>query len=60
MALADAKKLGPVIAYGNFLTITINFAIVAFCIFMVVKAHQSDEAQGRGETRAQRPRCPPT
>jgi len=38
LALADAKKLGPVLAYGNFLTIVINFAIVAFCIFLVVKA----------------------
>ncbi len=38
MALVEAKKLGPVIAYGNFLTILINFIIVAFCIFMVVKA----------------------
>jgi len=37
-ALADAKKLGPVIAYGNFITVTINFVIVAFCIFLVVKA----------------------
>lgn len=37
MALGEAKKLGPVIAYGSFLTITINFIIVAFCIFMVVK-----------------------
>ena len=36
-ALAEAKKLGPVIAYGNFITITINFVIVAFCIFLVVK-----------------------
>ena len=38
LALADAKKLGPVFAYGNFLTIAINFAILAFCIFMLVKA----------------------
>ena len=37
IALPKAKELGPVIAYGNFLTITINFIIVAFCIFMVVK-----------------------
>jgi large conductance mechanosensitive channel len=36
-ALADAKKLGPVFAYGNFITIIINFIILAFCIFMVVK-----------------------
>jgi large conductance mechanosensitive channel len=38
MALVDAKKAGPVFAYGNFLTVTINFIIVAFCIFLVVKA----------------------
>ena len=38
MSLADAKKLGPAFAYGNFLTIAINFAILAFCIFMLVKA----------------------
>jgi large conductance mechanosensitive channel len=37
LSLADAKKLGPVFAYGNFITVTINFLIVAFCIFMVVK-----------------------
>jgi len=36
--LAKAKELGSVIAYGNFITITINFLIVAFCIFIVVKA----------------------
>jgi large conductance mechanosensitive channel len=37
-ALADAKKLGAVFAYGNFLTIVINFMILAFIIFMMVKA----------------------
>jgi large conductance mechanosensitive channel len=39
MPLADVKKAGlPVLAYGNFISITINFLIVAFCIFLVVKA----------------------
>lgn len=38
LSLADAKKLGPVFAYGNFITVTINFIIVAFCIFLLVKA----------------------
>jgi large conductance mechanosensitive channel len=38
MSLVDAKKVGPVFAYGNFISITINFIIVAFCIFLVVKA----------------------
>ncbi len=37
LGLADAKKLGPVFAYGDFITITINFLIVAFCIFLLVK-----------------------
>src|SRR5436309_1747874 len=37
LALVEAKKLGPVFAYGNFITVAINFAIVAFCIFLVVK-----------------------
>ena len=36
--LAEVKKAGvPVIAYGNFLTIALNFAILAFIIFMMVK-----------------------
>ncbi len=35
--LADAKKQGAVLAWGNFLTITLNFAIVAFVLFMVIR-----------------------
>ncbi|HXG46851.1 MAG TPA: large conductance mechanosensitive channel protein MscL [Methylomirabilota bacterium] len=38
LALADARKVGPVFAYGNFITVLINFIILAFCIFLVVKA----------------------
>jgi large conductance mechanosensitive channel len=39
MSLADVKKAGlPVFSYGNFLTITLNFIIVAFCIFLLVRA----------------------
>jgi large conductance mechanosensitive channel len=38
LSLADARKAGPVFAYGNFMTVTINFLIVAFCIFLVVRA----------------------
>jgi large conductance mechanosensitive channel len=37
VSLADAKKQGAVLAWGNFLTITINFIIVAWVLFMVVK-----------------------
>lgn len=39
MNLADLKKAGvPVLAYGNFITIAVNFAILAFVIFLMVKA----------------------
>jgi large conductance mechanosensitive channel len=38
MSLADVRKAGlPALAYGSFITVTINFLIVAFCIFLVVK-----------------------
>jgi len=37
MALAEAKKAGAVLAYGNFLTIALNFIILAFIIFLMVK-----------------------
>jgi large conductance mechanosensitive channel len=36
--LADAKKQGAVLAYGNFLTLVINFLIVAFVLFIVIRA----------------------
>jgi large conductance mechanosensitive channel len=35
--LADAKKQGAVLAWGNFLTLTLNFLIVAFVLFIVIK-----------------------
>jgi large conductance mechanosensitive channel len=38
LALAEAKKGGAVIAYGNFLTVALNFIILAFIIFMMVRA----------------------
>ncbi len=37
LALAEAKKAGAVLAYGNFITIAINFIILAFIIFLMVK-----------------------
>jgi large conductance mechanosensitive channel len=35
--LAEAKKQGAVLAWGNFLTLTINFLIVAFILFLAVR-----------------------
>jgi large conductance mechanosensitive channel len=36
--LVEAKAQGAVLSYGNFITISINFVIVAFVMFLVVKA----------------------
>ena len=35
--LVEAKKQGAVLAYGNFFTIVINFLIIAFVLFLVVR-----------------------
>ncbi|HZF99460.1 MAG TPA: large conductance mechanosensitive channel protein MscL [Chitinophagales bacterium] len=37
LALEDARKLGPVFAWGNFVTVLINFLILMLVIFMMVK-----------------------
>ena len=38
MTLEAVKKAGiPVLAYGNFLTVSLNFVILAFVIFLMVK-----------------------
>jgi large conductance mechanosensitive channel len=38
LTLIEAKKAGAVLAYGNFLTILLNFTILAFIIFQMVRA----------------------
>lgn len=47
--LADAKKQGAVLAWGNFLTLTLNFMIVAFVLFLVIRlmnrVKRKDEAK---------------
>jgi large conductance mechanosensitive channel len=46
--LADAKKQGAVLAWGNFLTLTLNFTIIAFVLFVIIRAmnklKRNDEA----------------
>jgi large conductance mechanosensitive channel len=37
LTLVEAKKAGAVLAYGNFITVAINFIILAFIIFLMVK-----------------------
>jgi len=36
-ALSDARKQGAVLAWGNFLTVSMNFLIIAFVLFLLVR-----------------------
>jgi large conductance mechanosensitive channel len=36
-ALVDAKKQGAVLAWGNFLTLVINFVIIAWVLFLCIR-----------------------
>ena len=55
MTLDALKKAGvPVLAYGNFITIAVNFVILAFIIFLMVK--QINRLQARDRRRAARRR----
>lgn len=56
--LADAKKQGAVIAYGDFITIGINFVIIAFVMFLVVKAINKAKAMAIREKAAAAPAEP--
>lgn len=54
--LAEAKTHGAVFAYGNFVTIGINFMIVAFVMFLVVKAiNKLKKAEAAAPTPAPAP-----
>jgi len=58
--LAEAKKQGAVLAYGNFITVTVNFLIVAFVIFLIVKAlNKAQEMRKKKEEEKKEPPAPP-
>jgi large conductance mechanosensitive channel len=40
-SLAEARKQGAVLAWGNFITLVINFLIIAFAMFLAVKGINS-------------------
>jgi large conductance mechanosensitive channel len=37
LSLVEAKKLGAVFAYGSFMTVALNFIILAFIIFVMIR-----------------------
>lgn len=55
--LEEARNAGPVLAWGNFATEVINFLIIAFIIFLMVKAINSLK---RKEEEAPKPIPAPT
>ncbi|GJD60411.1 large conductance mechanosensitive channel protein MscL [Methylobacterium frigidaeris] len=53
LAYAEAKKQGAVIGYGQFITVALNFLIVAFVLFMVIRA--MNQLQRREEVTKEDP-----
>lgn len=56
--LAAAREQGAVFAYGNFLTVVINFLILAWIIFLMVKAVNTMRRRLERQ-KAEEPAAPP-
>ncbi|CAN5515533.1 large conductance mechanosensitive channel protein MscL [soil metagenome] len=41
LPLAEARNMGPVFAYGNFISVLIMFILLAFIIFLIIKGMNS-------------------
>ena len=54
-SLEAAKEQGAVLAYGKFITVVINFLIIAFILFLVVKAMNSMRRQEEAAKPAEPP-----
>lgn len=57
-SLEEARTMGPTLAYGNFITIAINFVILAFCIFIVVKMFNAARKRFEAQKPAPAPAGP--
>ena len=58
-SLAAAREQGAVFAYGNFITVVINFLILAWIIFLMVKAVNNMRRRLEKEQAAEEPAAPP-
>ena len=56
--LVDAKKQGAVLAWGSFVTTVINFLIIAYVLFLMVKAIKASE-KAEAAAPAAAPAAPP-
>ena len=59
MAYVDAKKAGAVLGYGNFITVAINFIIIAFVLFLVIRGINMMVSRNKKEQAAEQPPPPP-
>ena len=57
--LDAAREQGAVLAYGNFITAVVNFLIVAFILFMVVRSANSMKKKEEGSSIRTTGRCCP-
>ena len=58
-SLVEAKKQGAVFAYGNFITVVINFLILAWIIFLMVKGVNTMRKKLEKQKEAAPPGPPP-
>ncbi len=58
LALSEARTHGPVFAYGSFITETLNFLILAFCVFIMIKLFNSARKRFEAEKVAPPPAGP--
>jgi large conductance mechanosensitive channel len=58
-SLEEARKQGAVFAYGNFITVIINFLILAWIIFLMVRAVNNMRRRMVKEQAAAAPAAPP-
>lgn len=56
LAYADAKKQGAVIGYGQFLTVALNFLIVAWALFIVIRG--MNRLKRREDAKVDTPQAP--
>lgn len=59
LTLVEAKKAGAVFAYGNFLTILLNFLILAFIIFQMVRLINKARVLAFETPEPEKPAAPP-
>ncbi len=58
LAIDQARELGPILAYGNFITVAINFIILAAAVFIMVKVINTAKKKFEAEQEAAPPAAP--